>query len=178
MTRPPAFANGFKGTITLGAYAKPSTHRYCTRPLSNLKITVVKQMERVDLFDNTRQNPTEKITTPDPSTIFSEEEDPSIGSFAGCGMITVKRNVHGYKKISLVTRDELSRSELSLPDMVCVYVTNPQYLLTIGCCTDIRLPNLLRFYVIFKSLSFPSNFIRNTTPLPFGSIVMPRVWAS
>ena len=86
MTRPPAFANGFKGTITLGAYAKPSTHRYCTRPLSNLKITVVKQMERVDLFDNTRQNPTEKITTPDPSTIFSEEEDPSIGSFAGCCM--------------------------------------------------------------------------------------------
>lgn len=117
MTRPPAFGVGFKSSITLGAYAKPSTHRYCTRPLSNLKITVVKQMERVDLFDNNRIPPKEVIPTPDPTTIFTDEADPSSGSFAGCGIITVKRNVHGYKKISLVTRDELSRSELSLPDM-------------------------------------------------------------
>ena len=117
MTRPPAFGVGFKSSITLGAYAKPSTHRYCTRPLSNLKITVVKQMERVDLFDNNRIPPKDVIPTPDPTTIFTDEADPSSGSFAGCGIITVKRNVHGYKKISLVTRDELSRSELSLPDM-------------------------------------------------------------
>ena len=117
MTRPPAFGVGFKSTITLGAYAKPSNHRYCTRPLSNLKITVVKQMERVDLFDNNSAVNREVNPTPDPSTIFTNAEDLSDGSFAGCGMITVKRNVHGYKKISLVTRDELSRSELSLPDM-------------------------------------------------------------
>lgn len=117
MTRPPAFGFGFKNTVTLGAYAKPSTHRYCTRPLSNLKITVVKQMERVDLLSNTKLLPKETDPTPDPTSIFNDDEDPSSGSFAGCGMITVKRNVHGYKKISLVTRDELSRSELSLPDM-------------------------------------------------------------
>ena len=117
MTRPPSFGLGFKNTVTLGAYAKPSSHRYCTRPLSNLKITVVKQMERVDLFDDKRRPPKESNPTPDLTSIFNHEEDPSSGSFAGCGMITVKRNVHGYKKISLVTRGELSRSELSLPDM-------------------------------------------------------------
>jgi len=114
MTRPPAFGVGHRNSITLGAYAKPSTHRYCTRPLSNLKITVVKQLERVDLVDS-RIATKESI---DPSTVlFADDIDPSSGSFAGCGVITVKRNVHGYKKISLVTRDELSRSELSLPDM-------------------------------------------------------------
>ena len=117
MTRPPAFGYGFKNTVTLGAYAKPSTHRYCTRPLSNLKITVVKQMERVDLVNSNVGVPKELDPTPDASLVFNQEEDLCSGSFAGCGMITVKRNVHGYKKISLVTRDELSRSELSLPDM-------------------------------------------------------------
>uniref|UniRef100_A0A7S4AD27 Helicase C-terminal domain-containing protein n=1 Tax=Pseudo-nitzschia australis TaxID=44445 RepID=A0A7S4AD27_9STRA len=117
MTRPPAFGVGFRSTVTLGAYAKPSSHRYCTRPLSNLKITVVKQMERVDLTDKGTSQKELNQAPPDPSTIFSDDLDPSLGSFAGCGIITVKRNVHGYKKISLVTRDELSRSELSLPDM-------------------------------------------------------------
>ncbi|VEU36400.1 unnamed protein product [Pseudo-nitzschia multistriata] len=116
MTRPPAFGVGFRSTVTLGAYAKPSAHRYCTRPLSNLKITVVKQTERVDLMDKVTTTK-ESDQTPDPSTIFADDFDPSSGSFAGCGTITVKRNVHGYKKISLVTRDELSRAELSLPDM-------------------------------------------------------------
>ena len=117
MTRPPAFGVGYRSTVTLGAYAKPSTHRYYTRPLSNLKITVVKQMERVDLFDNRATTNEPNPTPPDPFTVFADELDPSSGSFAGCGVITVKRNVHGYKKMSLVTGDELSRSELSLPDM-------------------------------------------------------------
>jgi len=74
-------------------------------------------MERVDLFGSDSIPQKVVDPTPDPSTIFADKEDVSSGSFAGCGMITVKRNVHGYKKISLVTRDELSRSELSLPDM-------------------------------------------------------------
>jgi ATP-dependent helicase YprA (DUF1998 family) len=116
MTRPPAFGVGYRSTVTLGAYAKPSTHRYYTRPLSSLKITVVKQMERVDLFENRATTNEPNPTPPDPFKVFADEVDPSSGSFAGCGVITVKRNVHGYKKMSLVTGDELSRSELSLPD--------------------------------------------------------------
>jgi ATP-dependent helicase YprA (DUF1998 family) len=100
--------------MTLGAYAKPSTQRYFTRPLSSLKITVVKQMERVDFLGNTGDT---VCSQPDPSKIYADDVDPSSGSFAGCGVITVRRNVHGYKKLSLVTGEELSRTELVLPDM-------------------------------------------------------------
>lgn len=117
MIRPPAFGQGFRGTLKLGAFAKPSTHRYYTRPLSNLKITVVKQIERVDLCSKSipsAATPTKRKAV-DVSTIYSE--DAASASFAGCGVVNVKRNVHGYKKLSLVTRQELSRSELSLPDM-------------------------------------------------------------
>ena len=147
LTKPPAFAmagqhNGQQvyraNSTTLAAYAKPSTHRYHTRPLSTLHITVVKQIERVDfaakgvdkevdpkdfLAMTKAPDATAKVSRiPSPMTIpFIENtsmfDDPSIGSFAGCGIVTIRRNVHGYKKISMVTRQELSRSELSLPDM-------------------------------------------------------------
>ena len=128
MTRPPAFGQGFRGSVSLGAFAKPCSLRYYTRPLSSMKITVVKQMDRVDITrpgatelpgtftDDSRNTP----STPAPSVTqaFSTDgPDPSFGSFAGCGVVTVKRNVHGYKKLSIVTREEISRSELSLPDM-------------------------------------------------------------
>lgn len=119
MTRPPALGSGFRGTMKLGAFAKPSTHRYFTRPLSGLKITVVKQMERVDLGETGMKNSMTVQKTPvvvDVTKIY-DEPDPSSTSFAGCGVVTVKRNVHGYRKLSLVTRAEISRSELSLPDM-------------------------------------------------------------
>mmetsp|Transcript_34013 Transcript_34013/g.82469 ORF Transcript_34013/g.82469 Transcript_34013/m.82469 type:complete len:1203 (+) Transcript_34013:185-3793(+) len=119
MTRPPAFGGaigqGFRGTVKLGAFAKPSTHRYFTRPLSNLKLTVVKQIERVDNICNQSDPSQKKSPVEDASTIYSD--DPTSTSFAGCGVVNLKRNVHGYKKLSLVTREELSRSELSLPDM-------------------------------------------------------------
>jgi len=127
MTRPPAFGKGYRGTVTLGAFAKPSTHRYYTRPLSSLIITVVKQMERVDLDENSSRRVSSKradiVTTmqinSDVTQLYSS--NPSYVScslsFAGCGVVTVKRNVHGYKKLSMVTREEISRSELSLPDM-------------------------------------------------------------
>ncbi|KAL3943355.1 MAG: hypothetical protein SGBAC_002596 [Bacillariaceae sp.] len=115
MTRPPAFGQGFRGTLKLGAFAKPSTHRYFTRPLSNLKITVVKQIERVDICNPSNSSPKGAPVVEDVSTIYSD--DPTSTSFAGCGVVNIKRNVHGYKKLSLVTREELSRSELSLPDM-------------------------------------------------------------
>jgi DEAD/DEAH box helicase domain-containing protein len=126
MSRPPAFANEL-GTrsMNLAAYAKPCTHRYFTRPLSSLKITVVKQMERVDLDGDgfttkmtAGEDASSSMLPPDASTIYDESAvDPSAQSFAGCGIVTVKRNVHGYKKLSMVNGEELSRSELSLPDM-------------------------------------------------------------
>lgn len=124
MTRPPIFGDNCFRSLTLGAYAKPHTQRYFTRPLSNLMITIVKQMERIDFIHSNattltapREPPHEQAPA-DPSTIYANSiDDPSLGSFAGCGVITLKRNVYGYKKMSLVTRQELSRSELALPDM-------------------------------------------------------------
>jgi DEAD/DEAH box helicase domain-containing protein len=71
-------------------------------------------MERVDFHDHV---PSKIVNQVDPTTAYSDDNDVSSGSFAGCGVVTVKRNVHGYKKLSLVTREELSRSELALPDM-------------------------------------------------------------
>jgi DEAD/DEAH box helicase domain-containing protein len=71
-------------------------------------------MERVDFHDHV---PSKIVNQVDPTTAYSDDNDVSSGSFAGCGVVTVKRNVHGYKKLSLVTREELSRSELTLPDM-------------------------------------------------------------
>jgi DEAD/DEAH box helicase domain-containing protein len=128
MTRPPAFGRAFRGTTTLGAFAKPCTDRYYTRPLSTLEITVVKQMERVDLNEASassratylKQKAQDNVlhANPDAAEIYSDSIlDPSAGSFGGCGVVCVKRKVHGYKKMSMVTREELSRSELSLPDM-------------------------------------------------------------
>jgi len=129
MTRPPAFGGrGCRGSVSLGAFAKPCTLRYYTRPLSSLKITVVKQMERVDVSRPgmvTREGPSKEDSTiippptlPDVAQAFAVDgPDPSFGSFAGCGVVTVKRNVHGYKKLSIVTREEITRSELCLPDM-------------------------------------------------------------
>lgn len=115
MTRPPAFGGMCGRTVTLGAYAKPSTHRYFTRPLSTLHITVVKQMERVEIFGESKS--VESLDSLSQPSIPFDNADVSAGSFAGCGVVTLKRNVHGYKKLSLVTREELSRTELSLPDM-------------------------------------------------------------
>jgi DEAD/DEAH box helicase domain-containing protein len=115
MTRPPSFGSVCGRTITLGAYAKPSDQRYFTRPLSSLHITVVKQMERVEIRGGT--SAPEPAHSPIHPSMPGDVVDASLGSFAGCGVLTLKRNVHGYKKVSLVTREELSRSELSLPDM-------------------------------------------------------------
>mmetsp|Transcript_21537 Transcript_21537/g.32697 ORF Transcript_21537/g.32697 Transcript_21537/m.32697 type:complete len:677 (+) Transcript_21537:1883-3913(+) len=120
MTRPPAFADsaiGYKGG-TLAAYAKPTTARYLTRPLSTLKITVVKQMERIDDFgvDQKHDESDKNLDVyTDPDAVL--EREIIQGSLAGNGVINVIRSVHGYKKISLITREELSRTELSLPAM-------------------------------------------------------------
>lgn len=122
MTRPPAFADscsGYRGGSNLAAYAKPTTARYSTRPLSTMKITVVKQMERLDdqgthLIIRSDCNDWRLAHQP---VLPNTEEEVIQGSLGGNGVVTVRRNVHGFKKLSTVTRVEISRTELSMPPM-------------------------------------------------------------
>ena len=113
MSRPPIFAaenfSCMKGS-TLGAFAKPTNAQYLTRPLSKMSITVVKQMEAVPIV-----------------------EGSTSMTLIGCGEVNVKRQVHGYKKLSLITRQEIGRFELSLPsleyDTFGIYVSaDPSFL--------------------------------------------------
>jgi DEAD/DEAH box helicase domain-containing protein len=141
LTRPPAIGGqvgggGYRGSMTLVAYAKPSSQQYFTRPLSGLTITPVKQMERVDHEQPRLQSQSNEVArAPHPSHIEENTENAFLGSFAGCGIVTVRRHVHGYKKLSLVTGEEISRSELSLPDMewdtFAIWIAVPQEL-TLG----------------------------------------------
>ncbi len=205
MTRPPAFTSdnfGYRRSISLAAFARPTNERYITRPLSTLNIHVVKTFELVGLgTSDTATPPLEgdcvKCATPSidskcetrdmlvtassglqaatssnsdnaktaegksPAgstcimpTAYIESNDPSIAidesskgasdagslisklcqhaqgdsaaadssdafgrTLAGCGAVSVKRTVHGYKKLSIINRSELSRTELSLPPM-------------------------------------------------------------
>lgn len=102
MTRPPVFSpenySITRRNVQLAAYAKPCQDKYYTRPLSNLLITVVNQMETVEMN----------------RAIDILDAPFSIG---GRGAVCVKRTVHGYKRLSLVSRQEISRTELSLPSM-------------------------------------------------------------
>jgi DEAD/DEAH box helicase domain-containing protein len=112
MTSPPAFSdvsNGYKGG-TFAAYAKPTSVRYTTRPLSTMKITVVKQITRIDDVERAA-NDSESMDA------YADEGLISQGSLAGNGVVTVCRSVHGYKKLSSITRVELSRTEFCLPSM-------------------------------------------------------------
>lgn len=116
MNSPPAFASANTGrsfnSCNLGAFAKPTSVNYSTNALSITLITIIKQLHRVEIptaFEEGKE--TENKIQP----LFEPELSP--GSFAGNGVVTVKRTVHGYKRLSLVNRVELSRSEISLPPM-------------------------------------------------------------
>jgi DEAD/DEAH box helicase domain-containing protein len=123
MTRPPASVTdsfGGRNSLKLAAFAKPTMDKYATRPLSNLDITVVKQMERAEIRGPNALSKCELGTGTD--VTVDESALPVVGgeinyNFAGCGQVTVKRSVTGYQKLSLITRAELSRSELSLPEL-------------------------------------------------------------
>lgn len=118
MTRPPAFAEsctGYRGGCNLAAYAKPTNARYTTRPLSTMTITVVKQIERLD-DESTSVAVLEKVSTVQSFQPYIEEEDVQ-GSLGGNGVVTISRSVHGFTKLSPVTRAEISRTELSMPTM-------------------------------------------------------------
>jgi ATP-dependent helicase YprA (DUF1998 family) len=122
MTRPPVSVTdsfGGRRSLNLAAFAKPSKDKYATRPLSNLDITVVKQLERAEIRAPSTSSRNESGAGTDPN--IDGPTQTLVGeinyTFAGCGAITVKRSVHGYQKLSLITRAELSRTELSLPPL-------------------------------------------------------------
>uniref|UniRef100_A0A7S4K1G3 MrfA-like Zn-binding domain-containing protein n=1 Tax=Odontella aurita TaxID=265563 RepID=A0A7S4K1G3_9STRA len=141
MNSPPPFADCTIGynrqSCTLGAFAKPTNASYSTRPLSLMHITVVKQFDRVELVPDcpnakAKCAGTKSIQTDSSSTKNSNEDElkkgngddvlirfpeKNFGSIAGNGVVTVKRTVHGYKKLSPVNRTELSRHELKMPSM-------------------------------------------------------------
>lgn len=116
--QPPPFAPesfGHRKSLNLASFAKPTNARYTTRPLSTMQITVIKQIERVD-FPVEEQKSAPNVGTVNHANGV-DDELLAASSFAGCGAVSVKRSVHGYKKLSLINRTEIGRSEISLPDM-------------------------------------------------------------
>ena len=121
MASPPAVEEsscpGYKGG-TFAAYAKPTSARYTTRPISSMKITIVKQMDRVDdANQKSCKATTSNGVNMDDLYADAGEVDGTQGSLAGNGVLTVCRTVRGYKKLSPITRAELSRTEFCLPSM-------------------------------------------------------------
>jgi DEAD/DEAH box helicase domain-containing protein len=117
MTRPPPFTSdqfGCRRGLHLASYAAPTNVKYATRPLSKLQITVVKAIEQVELGKANAGSVDPKI---DLCSVPKLTASPPPWAFAGCGAVSVKRTVHGYKKISLINGTELERSELALPPM-------------------------------------------------------------
>jgi DEAD/DEAH box helicase domain-containing protein len=109
MTRPPTFAKenfSYRRSLQLAAYVRPSNVRYFTRPLSKATITVIKQLEAVQLREE------RKFESPDPSIPIDQS---NLTTFAGCGAVSVKHQVRGYKKMSFINFSEISRTELTLP---------------------------------------------------------------
>lgn len=103
MTRPPQYdpSIAYKGNMNLAAFAKPTKEKYFTRPLSTSTITVVKQLERVDIegcklplpdcdgrsIDAPAKNDEHLHETNEPDGVDSIDLK---GSFAGCGIVTAK----------------------------------------------------------------------------------------
>ena len=126
MSSPPPFLNSSDSfgynCKDLGAFCKPTTVRYSTRALSINTITIVKQLNRVEIMKRRRGTTEEgemynEVSNSGVSEEFDFRPGLRFGSIAGNGVVTVKKTVHGYKKLSLVNRAELSRSEITLPPM-------------------------------------------------------------
>jgi DEAD/DEAH box helicase domain-containing protein len=108
MESPPPFLGaesfGRSKSTDLCSFAKPVQVNYSTQALSISQITVVKELDSVELH-----------------SINEDDESKSISKIAtklaGRGSVNVKRSVHGYKKLSLVHRQEISRSSIILPSM-------------------------------------------------------------
>jgi DEAD/DEAH box helicase domain-containing protein len=81
-----------------------------------MKITIVKQMERIDTSSGSEPLKSVEVAESVPTTP-QDSAGCDYGSLAGNGVVTVKRSVHGYAKLSPVTRAEIARTEISLPSM-------------------------------------------------------------
>lgn len=114
---------GFRPSLFLAAFARPTRVEYCTQPLSHMRITVVKALHRVELKTATHLSAMGSCKEAGAS-VGDEGSDGNIddiSSLSGCGSINVKRQIHGYKKLSLITRHEISTSELKLPPLEYVH---------------------------------------------------------
>ena len=118
MNNPPPFADcsiGYCRSMKLGAFAKPTSVTYMTQALALTHITVVKQFDRVEIAPkNIGKN---IVSKEEKSDIAYKHPELNTGAIAGNGVVTVKRTVHGYKRLSPVNRVELSRHELKMPSM-------------------------------------------------------------
>ena len=107
MESPPPFLGGNSigrsKSADLCCYATPVQVNYSTQALSINEITVVKQTDGVELHFSENAE-------------FDEKKTRLI-KLAGRGTVNVKRSVHGYKKLSLVHRKEISRTSIVLPSM-------------------------------------------------------------
>ena len=122
MANPPPFADcsiGYCRSMKLGAFAKLTSVTYMTQALALTHITVVKQFDRVEIAPKDVRTTTDRKegTSTDKSDILYKHPELNAGAIAGNGVVTVKRTVHGYKRLSPVNRVELSRHELKMPSM-------------------------------------------------------------
>lgn len=149
MASPPAVLESFGmwNGSKLAAFAEPTVVRYFTQALALTQITVVKRFEFADYSIDQNNSRTSEIVqiqkqnnevtaqknhehkngidensrTRDEST-----KSVSINSVAGNGVVNIKRTVHGYAKLSPITRAEISRTEIRMPPME--YDTNALWL--------------------------------------------------
>ncbi|KAL9183498.1 hypothetical protein ACHAXT_004354 [Thalassiosira profunda] len=127
MESPPPFVGGSSfgpsGCSNLLAFAKPTTLQYTTQALSINQITVVKQLGHAESLTDDRASSLLEPSNEGKCVAEEKKEEArpnknSVAStVAGHGTVTVKRTVHGYKKLSHVNRKELSRTTISLPPM-------------------------------------------------------------
>lgn len=103
MNAPPCALLKGSMTHTLYAFAKPTLERYSTMALSTTLITVSKQMQSIDIEKS-------EIDLFQDDYSKKSKFDPilSSGSLSGSGVVNIKRTVHGFKKLSLVNRAEVS----------------------------------------------------------------------
>ncbi|KAL7541610.1 hypothetical protein ACHAXR_013351 [Thalassiosira sp. AJA248-18] len=141
MESPPPFVGGASfgpcGCSNLIAFAKPTSLQYSTQALSINQITVVKQMghaesrvthkrdtPQISADDRKKHEHEESKSQSNEESVVTgtvaghaNEESVVTATVAGHGVVTVKRTVHGYKKLSHVNRKELSRTVITLPPM-------------------------------------------------------------
>ena len=120
MNNPPPFADcsiGYCRSLKLGAFAKQTNVTYMTQALALTHITVVKQFDRVEILPKDVQKSGKSKEGTDNTDDLYTHPELNTGAIAGNGVVTVKRTVHGYKRLSPVNRVEISRHELKMPSM-------------------------------------------------------------